>query len=121
MAWRDRPRTKAERAGEIMEGAISLGEDVDKAIAEKAKMASAERRDDHAPRESEESSLGSAGKRDHEQDMREVVNLLRDLSITGGLAADQPDGRTGRHGQGGRPGPGGAPGEGSVWRTFSEN
>lgn len=121
MAWRDRPRTKAERAGEIMGGAISLGEDVDKAIAEKAKMASAERRDDHAPRESEESSLGSAGKRDHEQDMREVVNLLRDLSITGGLAADQPDGRTGRHGQGGRPGPGGAPGEGSVWRTFSEN
>lgn len=118
MAWRDRPRTKAERADKLMGSAVSLGEDVDDAI---AKCSSSETEGERQTRAAEEARKVAAEKRDPEQDMRGVVNLLRDLSLTGGLAADQPEGRGGRHGQGGRPGRGGMPGYGSDWRTFSEN
>lgn len=118
MAWRDRPRTKEERAGNLMEGAVSLGKDVDEAI---AKRSSADTEGERQTRAAEDARKAAAEKHDPEQDMRGVVNLLRDLSLTGGLAADQPDGRGGKHGQGGRPGRGGMPGGGSGWRTFSEN
>ena len=97
---------------------IAEGEDVDDAI---AKCSSSETEGERQTRAAEEARKVAAEKRDPEQDMRGVVNLLRDLSLTGGLAADQPEGRGGRHGQGGRPGRGGMPGYGSDWRTFSEN
>ena len=98
MAWRDRPRTKEERAGNLMEGAVSLGKDVDEAI---AKRSSADTEGERQTRAAEDARKAAAEKRDPEQDMRGVVNLLRDLSLTGGLAADQPDGR-GRKARSGR-------------------
>lgn len=123
MMWRDRPRTKAERAGEGIGGTISLGDDLDEAVAQAAKELSgvAQPHDDGEKQQEGEVPDVPATPRDREKDLRDVLNLLRDFSLTGGLAADQSEGRVGRHGQGGRPGPGGMPGDNSIWRTFSEN
>ncbi|MDD7583861.1 MAG: hypothetical protein PUJ78_03360 [Coriobacteriaceae bacterium] len=123
MAWRDRVRTKAERAGEGIGGAISLGDDLDEAIAQAAEglrgVAGPQKAGDAQPAGGEPDA--PAAPRDREGDVRDVLNILRDLSLTGGLAADQSEGRADRHGQGGRPGPGGVPGDSPIWRTFSEN
>ena len=123
MAWRDRVRTKAERSGEGIGGTISLGDDLDQAIAQAVQGASGVATAQNETRDAKDvrGDMAPVAPPDRERDMREVLNLLRDLSLTGGLAADQGDGHGGRHGQGGRPGPGGAPGGGSIWRTFSEN
>ena len=123
MMWRDRARTKAERAGEGIGGTISLGDDLDEAIAQATEELGsvAGSHDASKGQQGGEEAGVPATPRDREKDMRDILNLLRDFSLTGGLAADQSEGRSGRHGQGGRPGPGGTPGDSSIWRTFSEN
>ncbi len=123
MAWRDRARSKAERAGEGIGGTISLGDDLDEAIASAVHDLGGvpEAPTVGTAQQDGEESSAPVGPQDRERDMRDVLNLLRDFSLTGGLAADQPEGRAGRHGQGGRPGRGGTPGDSSIWRTFSEN
>ncbi len=122
MVWRDHARTRAERTGEGIGGTISLGDDLDQAIAQAVQEAvGVPAVPDAEPDAREGGSAAPAAPRDRERDMREVLNLLRDLSLTGGLAVDQSEARGGRHGQGGRPGPGGMPADGSMWSPFSEN
>ena len=119
MAWRDRPRTKAERADKLMGSAVSLGEDVDDAI---AKCSSSETEGERQTRAAEE--LDARSLRRSAIPSRTCVGSSTSCETCLSRAGLPPTSqRAAAEGtaRGGRPGRGGMPGYGSDWRTFSEN